>query len=78
MKIMHTAIMNAGYLSRTELQQKAGNLAITKYNQLKSYFEEEFQDTIAYSKHQKIWYSLNPVDEEKKKELVIMELIKND
>ena len=75
MKLMYRLIISHGYLGRSELQTKAGNISVGKYNQLKSYFEEEYQDEIAYDKPRKIWYALNPVDEEIRREMVNLELL---
>ncbi len=72
---MHTLILKYGYLNRLELQKKSGNLSIGMYNKLKSYFEEIYQDTIAYDKQRKLWYAVSPMDEKVREHLIELELI---
>ena len=75
MRLMHTMVLKYGYLHVIELQEKAGRISITKYNQLKSYFAKIYEDTVGYDKPRKIWYALNPVDEIQRREMISMELI---
>lgn len=75
MKLWRTLIISNGYLSRGELQTKSGNISITKYNQIKPYFEEEIEGTISYDKLSKTWFTLNPQEESVRRDLVSMGLI---
>lgn len=60
MKKMYAVITRHGIIDRVELQEQCGRMSIGTYNKLKSYFEKEYEDKIAYDKNSKCWYDLNP------------------
>jgi hypothetical protein len=47
-----------GEIGRMDLLKKA-NVKISRYNQLKTYFEEEYQYRIKYDRESRTWYSLD-------------------
>ena len=54
MERMMRIIMNHGRINRFELIE-AANISISKYNQLKSFFEQKYEDRILYNKETKMW-----------------------
>lgn len=50
-------ILGHGEVTRHDLLEKA-KVKIWRYNQIKSFFEDKYQDKIKYDKSARTWYSL--------------------